>query len=485
MMKNSITRRRIAKATLCASVAVIGMNSVTGYAATWTVESSLTGTPTNTSVVNPTWSTVYRTGTICSGAPTTLTNQYINGSQIGGKHGGIATDQPLVAKNLTSTIFNGGIIVPPNTILMHPGPNNQCSVLKFTVPANQPAGGLYLISAHFRGAYPMPGQQNSPGSPGSGDGTRGMVLVNSVQQSGWSADTAVIGGQGTTFSSVTLNPGDTVEYAAHMKGSYLYDSTLLTGRIIGPDPVVPEPVKTCCDPNLSVNKIQPLFNDYNSTNITGLYGLNFDPTTAAAAGFRTAFDNTAFMASVTSGLNGWLVVHSDMKTDNAGNQSWPTGPTPVATYWNLSTTTTNLIGSPFLYWENTPLGQSNGHFGGWYSTANMGLLAGSVGGPHMKKDGTRYAIKFTYWLYYIDPQTQVWMRRPVECTDMKDQYLGYLENTQTRKVGPGGTGGSAGIAETADRPAAASQRTRMGKPEVVDQATLQSMPADLRAKMKK
>lgn len=204
--------------------------SGTAYAASWDIADSLTGGPTATAVASP-WSMVYLTGTSCnSGAPTTLTNQYTGGSQVGGKHGGIAVNQPLAWKNFSSSTYayGDGGSAPAGAFALHPGPNNECSVARFTVPANQPTGGSYTIAATFKGSY-----ANGGASPG--DGTMAMVLKNGSML-GAAVDTANPGGGGNN-QTVSLSPGDTIDFAVHMKGFYQFDTTLVTAQITGPDAV--------------------------------------------------------------------------------------------------------------------------------------------------------------------------------------------------------------------------------------------------------
>ena len=63
-----------------------------------------------------------------------------------------------------------------------------------------------------------------------------MMLKNGVML-GAAVDTANPGGGGNN-QTVSLSPGDTIDFAVHMKGFYQFDTTLVTARITGPDAVV-------------------------------------------------------------------------------------------------------------------------------------------------------------------------------------------------------------------------------------------------------
>jgi hypothetical protein len=197
-------------------------------AMTWNIANSLSGTPTAT-IVNTPWTMIRMSSPTCNaGAVVPLTAQYTNGTQIGGRDGLIATDQPIVAKNLSSTtaVFAGNVTVPAGAVLMHPGPQNECAIARFTVPSNQPNNGTYTVTASFVGAY--------NGTKGPGDGVKGMVLKNGVVM-GTPVDTATPGGGSVSFTT-TLRRGDKVDCAVHMKAYFQYDSTLVACKITGPNP---------------------------------------------------------------------------------------------------------------------------------------------------------------------------------------------------------------------------------------------------------
>jgi hypothetical protein len=282
--------KKISLLLLSSGAALFAMSPV--QAASWTGSSALSGTNTATNV-DPNWSIVRRTGTPCNAGPSTLlTAQYTNGP-LGGKDGLISPDQPIVAKNLSGSTFNSGVVVPPAWILMHPGPANECAILRFTVPSTQPATGMYNITAKFLGAYPMPGVVPlQPGMATGGDGVKGYVVTNGTTVLGTPADTSVAGGQ-TVSGSVSLAPGNTIDFAVHMKTWHNADSTLLDARIEGPNPVsgtitIPgsqnETVSPCCAPWAKSSILQAL----SMTGMTfgsggGYYAVNSIPSTTLSS----------------------------------------------------------------------------------------------------------------------------------------------------------------------------------------------------------
>lgn len=148
-----------------------------------------------------------------------LTNAYSNGS-IAGRHGGLSPDQPIVAENLGAPFSANGITVPSGAVLMHPGPNNECSVLRLTIPTGD--RGVYSINARYEGI-------DANAASNGGDWVTGMVLHNGVQI-GSSVDTSQ--GPGSIYvQQRTLCPGDRIDFAIHMKNGMSFDSTRLTGLV--------------------------------------------------------------------------------------------------------------------------------------------------------------------------------------------------------------------------------------------------------------
>jgi hypothetical protein len=200
----------------------------------------------------------------------------------------------------------------------------------------------------------------------------------------------------------------------------------------------PKESRICCDPQINTMKIGVMFNyDPNVVPVSGSkYGLKFNPTPA----FKAAIDNTAFMANVLLGLPySHFIVRANMRTDNGPNQSWPLlGSTPSASlYYGGLNSSHDLGGMQNLYVEDSPLGQM-----AFVHTP----YAFPFGTPtHMRADGTRYAVKFTYWVAYWhgDPRTGQWVAVPVNCANLLPQYLGVNPSSSVAKVigGQQGTGG--------------------------------------------
>jgi hypothetical protein len=201
----------------------------------------------------------------------------------------------------------------------------------------------------------------------------------------------------------------------------------------------PKGGRICCDPQINTMKIGTMFNyDPNVIPVSGSkYGLKFNPTPA----FKAAIDNTAFMANVLLGLPySHFIVRANMRTDNTPNQSWPllgTTPSASAYYNSLNLPSHNLGGLQNLYVEDSPLGQM-----AFVHTP----YAFPFGAPtHMRADGTRYAVQFTYWVAYLrrTPAGEQWVAVPVDCANLLPQYLGVNPNSSVAKVigGQQGTGG--------------------------------------------
>lgn len=208
---------KIRSMLMAASALAISLWPTVALAQVYSTSAALTGSSGSVSTVPP-WTALRSTASAtnpCSVAGPSLTYQYTN-STIIGLDGHISPDQPIVAYSTGSAV--GGIIVPGGSILMHPGPNNECSMLRFTATV----AGVYGVSAQYRGAY-------NNGGTSSGDGTIGMILKNGVAYSS-TVDTK--NGPGSiALKDVTLCPGDKIDFAVFMKANHGFDSTLLTGRI--------------------------------------------------------------------------------------------------------------------------------------------------------------------------------------------------------------------------------------------------------------
>lgn len=181
---------------------------------------AITG-PLNNSGHQPGWSSISRAGASCnSGSPVDLTGAYIN-LPIGGRHGAQAGNQPMVARNFGGAPFSfNGITVGVGGVILHPANNGDCAILRFTVPAT--GRGLYTINAAFSSA-------DGNSMNGAGDGTNAMVLVNG-NRIGNIIDTRR-GPGNVSQAQVRLCPGDTVDFAVHMKAEMSFDTTNVSGDL--------------------------------------------------------------------------------------------------------------------------------------------------------------------------------------------------------------------------------------------------------------
>ncbi len=128
---------------------------------------------------------------------------------------GPAGTPPYVAKNTTCCDLNIGqqFTMPPNQLHMHPGPNGEYTVVRFTVPA----GGTYTLAGQFGWL------DNAT--------TDVHILRNNV-----SIFDGAINGSGSTApfnQSVALNAGDRLDFIVGFgsNGTYFSDSTVLKGTI--------------------------------------------------------------------------------------------------------------------------------------------------------------------------------------------------------------------------------------------------------------
>lgn len=313
------------------------------------------------------------TGTPCNtGAPVQLSNAYSNGT-LGGRHGGMSPDQPILAKNLSTAQFNNGVIVAPGGILMHPGPTGECSVARLTIPAGQ--GGVYRIVARYAGGYANGGVSN-------GDGVNGMVLHNGAQI-GNVVDTRQ--GAGQIIQQRTLCPGDTVDFAVHMKTGMSYDSTLLSGTVsrIGDaqcGTVVTVPNDTlqgpspCCAPWSELDilpSLRPVF-----TNAGSPYTMSYS-TPAGISAQMSAYLNYihAMDPSITTLTLTWQAI-------DVGTTPGMTGTTvgaPQTVTWTWTSTGVNVTGGGF--W-----GSQQFQIGRWYRFMTTLSHNGTANSPFFGRD---------------------------------------------------------------------------------------------------
>ena len=236
-------------------------------------------------------------------------------------------------------------------------------------------------------------------------------------------------------------------------------------------PVPKVTLVSCCDPNMANNPIPPMFSNDYVGNITTSYGLKFNPT----PGFRNAFQNTATIVQILAGTSGWLVVDGHMRTDMVANQAWPVG--GAAAFWNAGTTTTTIGSSAtHIYWEHTATGWQSPTATTPYPQGTMALTPPSA--PHLKTNGTRYAVKLTYWLYYWKGHQP--FKIQVICRDMREQYLGTIKNEQAFKMAAGAGDPQAGLLSSLGAPVAADRIT-LGREIALTPAEIAALPAEIRA----
>lgn len=165
---------------------------------------------------NGTWSYGYK---VSSEAPLSL---FDNGSAsargIAGMYGWNAStiaSEPHIYFNSTASAisFANTVTVPPRTIQMHPGPNGELAVLRWTAPA----AGTYAIQGSFRG------------NDAAAANRIATIRRNNVEVFG-----AGVGGLGSELPfalSATLAIGDTLDFAVDPAGAHQNDSTGLTLNI--------------------------------------------------------------------------------------------------------------------------------------------------------------------------------------------------------------------------------------------------------------
>ena len=125
---------------------------------------------------------------------------------------------PLVGHNSTGTELNFGdsIIVPSGQLTMHPGPNGELAVVRFTALV----AGSYAISATFLRL-----------DVSVGTTTDVHVLVNSRSIFDGAVDNSCVD---TSMQTVeALLPGDTIDFSVGFgrNGTYLFDTTGINVKI--------------------------------------------------------------------------------------------------------------------------------------------------------------------------------------------------------------------------------------------------------------
>ncbi len=137
---------------------------------------------------------------------------------------------PALAKNTSGTTFNltngSTITIAPDQLELHPGPNGEYSVLRFTAPTTS----NFSFSGDFNGADSHPTT------------TDVHVLLNNVSI----ADGGInVNGGGNTAtlssSSLALTKGQTLDFVVgYGNGTYNYDSTGLYAKVTDLNAPVPE-----------------------------------------------------------------------------------------------------------------------------------------------------------------------------------------------------------------------------------------------------
>ncbi len=206
------------------------------------------------------------------------------------------------------------------------------------------------------------------------------------------------------------------------------------------------PLETCCDPKLATISWGTFPDDLDTTNpnFINKYGLKYTPTAA----FHSAMNNSGEIAHImVSSLYGaawsWVVMEGEVRTNGVAAQSPALSPTaapndasnffttdPLGAYSSLAGTVVriNPTGSAswMAGWQGNLLpGQfpSTGSHSTAFTLANAATWS-APGNPHMAANGTIYAIKPTFWIYYYVPG-QGLKKRQLLCNGLKEKFVGF------------------------------------------------------------
>ena len=170
------------------------------------------------------WSYGSKTTLTCSGAAMTLLpSAYLQYANVirgrGTVQAGGGPSVPAVFQNNNITPFTtpGGqaITLAPRALAMHPGPNGECAVTRFTAPS----AGIYQVS----------GQYYALDSNGTGTNTNVYVMHNTPATTyDHSAVVQAVGGNRMSsfrVTNISLLQGQTIDFAVEMNGNYYYDTT--------------------------------------------------------------------------------------------------------------------------------------------------------------------------------------------------------------------------------------------------------------------
>ena len=180
----------------------------------------------------PEWSYGYRsslTGTSLSlFTSADHTNANDGNSSMQGFDSGNATPKVVVNTGASDVVFDFGFgnlnPIHPEEMDLHPGPNNEFSIVRWVAPAT----GSYLISAYWTDLDPL-------GTQFAGvNGATGAITLNGSIL--FDVDFANNSGTSTSFTQ-TLNAGDIVDFLTGSQGDYRFDDTGFDATISA----VPEP----------------------------------------------------------------------------------------------------------------------------------------------------------------------------------------------------------------------------------------------------
>lgn len=204
------------------------------------------------------------------------------------------------------------------------------------------------------------------------------------------------------------------------------------------------PLETCCDPKLATISWGTFPDDLDPSNpnFTNKYGLKYTPSSA----FHTAMNNSGEIAHImVSSLYGatwsWVMMEGEVRTNGLAAQQPGLSPTPgpndAANFFNASGAYAPLAGtvvrinptgagSWMAGWQgNSPTSQfpTTGSHSSAFLLGNAATWS-APGNPHMAANGTIYAIKPTFWIYYYVPGKGL-VKRQLLCKGLNEKYAGF------------------------------------------------------------
>jgi len=175
------------------------------------------------------WTTGYET---TAGSSLVLYDVFADNGTIQNYHSSVvfSLGTPTFEKNISGS---SQITIPSGGIALHPGPNNEYSVIRFTVPTTN----IYTINSQF--------------FAGDGGDTDATVLLNNNTGSplffAGTTDT-----NPTYTQSIPLTAGDILDFLVGSKGSFFSDTTPLNLTITSAS-ATPEPGSTALFCGLGVS----------------------------------------------------------------------------------------------------------------------------------------------------------------------------------------------------------------------------------------